>query len=126
MEEKKPIRLPNKVILSFQSKFKFTEMVIPIVRRSIYWKKVERALGMYEERTTGDIIYYAKNQHRADLVDTILHEILHGALRVSNVKLQQRKEEEVVNKLSSVLLRMFRDNPELTEWLVTNSKRIKD
>lgn len=124
--KRKYLRLPTKVVLSFQNKFKFKETVVPIVRRSLYWKRVEKALGMYDDVTSGDVIYYAKNQHRADLVDTIFHEILHGAFRVSEIKIHQRKEEEIVNKLSKTLLRMFRDNPELAQWLVANSQRIKD
>lgn len=124
--KRKYLRLPTKVVLSFQNKFKFNETVVPIVRRSLYWKRVEKAVGMYDDVSSGDVIYYAKNQHRADLVDTIFHEILHGAFRVAGIKIHQRKEEEIVNKLSKTLLRMFRDNPEMAQWLITNSQRIKD
>jgi predicted SprT family Zn-dependent metalloprotease len=53
-----------------------------------------------------------------DLKDTVLHEtchaILHGHSRVRTVE----EEEWYVNTLSTALIGVFQDNPELARWLV--------
>lgn len=58
----------------------------------------------------------ADGQAPAQERDTVLHEVLHGCIRI--VK-SDAEDEEIVGTLAPVLLDVLRKNPELTKWLLS-------
>lgn len=50
--------------------------------------------------------------------DTLLHEVLHGLLRIVNLIPDDKEEERVVVALAPLLLDALRRNPGLVEYLV--------
>ena len=53
---------------------------------------------------------------RERLVETVLHELLHGVWATRNIA-DETKEESAVSDLAPGLLCLFRDNPRFLSWL---------
>lgn len=70
--------------------------------------------GHIQYRDTGDSV---------ELVNTILHESLHGMYSVSGLTemgVDKEKEECVVNALANSLTAYIRDNKQLVRWMLEN------
>lgn len=57
-----------------------------------------------------------EGMHPVEEADTVLHEILHGLMFTMHVGLSFNKEEEVVSRLSTGLMQVMQDNPELLTY----------
>jgi hypothetical protein len=94
-----------------------------LVPRSKKWSIKHKAVGMCIPEYA-HIAYYSK-QKRSEIVNTILHELLHGVVYMFDINFRNsREEEKVVRKIANGLHTVFKDNPEFVEWLVQNS--VKD
>lgn len=94
-----------------------------LVPRSKKWSIKHKALGMCIPEDA-HIAYYSK-QKRSEIVNTILHELLHGVVYMFDINFRNlREEEKVVRKMANGLHTVFKDNPQFLEWLLQNS--VKD
>ena len=63
-------------------------------------------------------IDYDENMAAPEIVNTILHEVLHAIVHVWGIKFKDSdQEEEVVNALGGALSTLFKDNLELLDWI---------
>lgn len=91
-----------------------------IVPRSAHWGVRNKAFG--ECSPDEAKIQYDSTQKRSELVNTILHEALHGIVYMFDINFKNMKEEEnVVRKMANGLHTVFRDNPQFLEWIIQNS-----
>lgn len=60
-------------------------------------------------------IHPSNHPHDHHIVDTLLHEILHGLFEYSGLDL--KVEERICSFLGTGLMQVIRDNPELVKWL---------
>lgn len=72
----------------------------------------DNRFGQYSEKT-GEIHYDAV-QDKDQLKDTILHEVLHGVDFAGQIGLKEKQ----VAAFATLLLAVFRENPELVKWLL--------
>jgi len=95
-------------------KIKINESEYKIVSRSKSWERKHKALGQihYDKH----LIELFKNQPSDELIDSTIHEIMHGIIKEHEVKLDGRKEEALVTGLANGLTQVFRDNPNLLIW----------
>lgn len=79
--------------------------------------------GLADEGTlsTSDLrLLLAAQQDSLRVKEAALHETLHGAIDVTNLRGKEKDEEEaLVAALSPVLFQILRDNPEFVRWLTT-------
>jgi hypothetical protein len=93
-----------------------------LVPRSSQWGKRNKAFG--ECAPDEAKIQYDATQKKSELVNTILHEALHGIVYMFDINFKsQREEENVVRKLANGLHTVFRDNPAFLEWIKQNSNK---
>ena len=71
-----------------------------------------RGISGHFDEDTG-IIEVAESLSPSLMCDALLHEMLHCACLLGNAGLETEPEERVVRVLSTMLLGMMRDNPEL-------------
>lgn len=50
--------------------------------------------------------------------DTLLHEVLHGVLTVTGLSLKAKLEEDIINRMTPILLDTLRSNRWLTDYLL--------
>lgn len=92
-----------------------------IIPRSNVWGKKNKALGDCAPEEAK--IQYDKTQNKLELVNTILHEALHGIVYMFDINFKSsRDEERVIRKIANGLQTVFKDNPQFLEWIVQNSK----
>lgn len=72
-------------------------------------------LGMCD--VTECLITVQEGQHEVEEVDTVLHEAMHGLFYLLDFDLSAKKEEEIVRRLSTGLIQVFKDNPELLTYI---------
>ena len=67
---------------------------------------------------------YLASEHNAPhlAANTILHELFHSILAVSNVELKDKLEERIVDALATWTLGLIKDNPQLIKWLINAAK----
>lgn len=103
-------------------KLKIGYSTFKLVPRSSHWGKRNKAFG--ECAPDEAKIQYDATQKRSELVNTILHEALHGIVYMFDINFKsQREEENVVRKLANGLHTVFRDNPAFLEWIKQNSNK---
>ena len=72
-------------------------------------------------------IQYNNNLKKDELVNTILHEVIHGIVYMYDIPFKNMKDEEsVVRKLANGLHTVFKDNPNFLEWIAQNSNKKDD
>lgn len=92
-----------------------------LVPRSSHWRKRNKAYGVCSPDESR--IEYDSSLKKCELVNTILHETLHGIVYMFDINFRSMQEEEnVVRKLANGLHTVFRDNPAFLEWIKQNSK----
>lgn len=93
-----------------------------LVPRSKKWSVKHKALGMCVPED-GHIAYYSK-QKRSEIVNTILHEMLHGVVYMFDINFRSlRDEERVVRKMANGLHTVLKDNPQFLEWVIQNANK---
>ena len=68
-------------------------------------------------RYTEAVIEYRDNTTPSEVVDTIIHEILHGICRVQLYDAERANEEEIVTQVANGLTQVMKDNPKLFDQL---------
>jgi len=103
-------------------KIKIGYLDFKLVPRSTKWSIKHKALGMCVPED-GHIAYYSK-QKRSEIVNTILHEMLHGVVYMFDINFRSlRDEERVVRKMANGLHTVLKDNPQFLEWIMQNANR---
>lgn len=93
-----------------------------LVPRSKKWSIKHKAVGMCVPED-GHIAYYSK-QKKSEIVNTILHEMLHGVVYMFDINFRSlRDEERVVRKLANGLHTVLKDNPQFIEWIMQNANK---
>lgn len=93
-----------------------------LVPRSKKWSIKHKAVGMCVPEDA-HIAYYSK-QKRSEIVNTILHEMLHGVVYMFDINFRSlRDEERVVRKMANGLHTVLKDNPQFLEWIMQNADR---
>lgn len=107
-------KTPKKIKIGY-SEFK-------IIPRSNEWGKRNKAFGDCSPEQAK--IQYDVTQKRTELVNTILHETLHGIVYMFDINFKNsREEEKVIRKIANGLQTVFKDNPQFLEWIIQNSER---
>jgi hypothetical protein len=93
-----------------------------LVPRSKKWSIKHKAVGMCVPEDA-HIAYYSK-QKRSEVVNTIIHELLHGVVYMFDINFRSlRDEERVVRKMANGLHTVLKDNPQFLEWIMQNANR---
>ncbi len=91
-----------------------------LMPRSKKWSVKHKAVGMCVPEL-GHIAYLSK-QKKSEIVNTILHEMLHGVVYMFDINFRNlREEERVVRKMANGLHTVLKDNPQFLEWVMQNS-----
>lgn len=91
--------------------------LIPRTRR---WGIRHKAMGLC--KPDQQEIQYDATQGPSELVNTILHEMLHGVVYMFDINFKNEKEEEhVVRKMANGIHTVLNDNPELLKWVLENT-----
>ena len=107
-------KTPKKIKIGY-SEFK-------IIPRSNEWGKRNKAFGDCIPESAQ--IQYDASQKRAEIVNTIIHETLHGIVYMFDINFKNVKEEEkVVRKIANGLHTVFKDNPHFLEWIMQNADK---
>jgi len=93
-----------------------------IIPRSKSWGIRHKACGMCVPEDQK--IIFDCTQKKTELVNTIIHEMLHGVVYMFDINFRNaRDEERVVRKMANGLQTVFNDNPQFLEWLLQNTKK---
>jgi hypothetical protein len=110
---KKALKVPKKVKIGYS--------IFDIDSRDEAWKEKNRAVGMC--KVDKSLIEYYNAQSEPEIVNTILHEILHAIVYVFDIDFDNAKKEEcLVTKMANGLHTLLLDNPELLKWLLESCK----
>ncbi|MFN4975282.1 MAG: hypothetical protein ACK5GV_08565 [Bacteroidota bacterium] len=114
--KKKALKVPNKVKIGYS--------LFNIESRDEAWKERNGAVGMC--KVDKSLIEYCKEQSQPEIVNTIIHEILHAVVYMFDIDFDTAKKEEcLVTKMANGLHTLILDNPELLKWLVESCKNEK-
>lgn len=114
--KKRALKIPTTVKIGY-STFK-------IEPQNSNWKDKNKAVGMC--RVEKSLIEYCSEQSQTEIVNTILHEILHAVIYVFDIEFDTNKKEEcLVTKMANGLHTLLSDNPDLMRWLAESCKRDK-
>jgi hypothetical protein len=115
----------NKVTRKIPKRIKIGYSNFKIIPRSKHWGIRNKAYGMCEPEDAK--IQYNNNLKKDELVNTILHEVIHGIVYMYDIPFKNMKDEEsVVRKLANGLHTVFKDNPNFLEWIAQNSNKKDD
>jgi len=106
-------RRPNKI--------RINETDYKIVSRSKQWGEKTSTMGQITYHK--QMIEVADGQTAHDLLDTIIHEVMHGIIEEYKVKMDHRKEEKFVTTISNHLTDVLKKNPRFVEWLSQQSQK---
>jgi len=88
--------------------------------RTRRWANRNKAMGMITFQNHHKQIEYDKTEVRNEIANTILHEILHGIAYVFDIHFKSaREEEKFVRTMANGLSTVFKDNPDILKWLVS-------
>lgn len=92
-----------------------------LIPRSNAWGKRNKAFGDCAPDQAK--IQFDSSQKKSELVNTIIHETLHGIVYMFDIEFRtSRDEERVIRKMANGLHTVFRDNPNFLQWIMQNSK----
>lgn len=93
-----------------------------LLPRSKHWGIRQKACGMCEPEQAK--ISFVSSLKDSEVVNTIIHEMLHGVVYMFDIDFANQKEEErVVRKMANGLHTVFQDNPKFLEWVLQNTKK---
>lgn len=112
--KKSALKVPKKIKIGYSN---FT-----ISSTDKDWKIKNKAVGLCAVEKS--LIEYCKEQSDSEIVNTIIHEILHAVIYIFDVEFDTvKKEEYVVKKLANGLQTLLIDNPEFLSWLMQVCKK---
>ena len=121
-DKKVSVRKSKSVNRKTPKRIKSGYLDFKLVPRSKKWSVKHKALGMCVPEDA-HIAYYSK-QKRSEIVNTILHEMLHGVVYMFDINFRSlRDEERVVRKMANGLHTVLKDNPQFLEWIMQNADR---
>ena len=121
-DKKVSVRKSKSVKRKTPKRIKIGYLDFKLVPRSKKWSVKHKALGMCVPEDA-HIAYYSK-QKRSEIVNTILHEMLHGVVYMFDINFRSlRDEERVVRKMANGLHTVLKDNPQFLEWIMQNADR---
>jgi hypothetical protein len=89
-----------------------------IVSRPRAWGEENKAYGMIHYNK--DLIEFDRGQNPEELVDTLIHEVLHAVAEEYNVKFKSSQQEEsVVSEFAHGLKDVFKNNPNFLHWMLS-------
>lgn len=92
-----------------------------LIPRSSEWGRRNKAFGDCAPDQAK--IQFDSSQKRSELVNTIIHETLHGIVYMFDIEFRStREEEKVIRKMANGLHTVFKDNPSLLQWIMQNSE----
>ena len=101
------MRLPNQIIYKNSIiKFKYMDKKTSIK---------EKAYGIYDPKFRTILIY--KNMKKRDLLNTVLHELVHLIGDKSKYKIRNFSEEKVCNLIGDELGYLFCKNPQMINFI---------
>lgn len=110
----KTVRLPKKITIK--------DNPVTIVSRSKSWAKRHKVFGQFTLSSDNQhLIEWDKTQPEQEVVNTILHEILHAIYQQNDIP-RKPSEEEVVTKLTNGLEEALRGNQHLLDWFYKKLK----
>lgn len=67
---------------------------------------------------------YLEKEHEAPhlMANTLLHELGHSILAISNIDLKDKLEERIVDAFATWMLGLIKDNPKLLKWIADATK----
>lgn len=101
-------------------KIRINETDYKVISRSKEWGYTV-AMGQISYHK--QLIEVASGQTALELLDTIIHEVMHGIIQEYGVDMDHRKEEKFVTKISNHLTDVLQKNPKLVEWLSKQSQK---
>lgn len=111
---KKALKVPKKVKIGYST--------FNIDSKDEAWKEKNRAVGMC--KVDKSLIEYFNQQSDSEIVNTIIHEILHAIVYVFDIEFDSAKKEEcLVTKMANGIHTLMLDNPELLKWLLESCKK---
>ena len=115
-ENPKSLKLPSKVYIGYRD-YDVNEML-------------EEEKGTHIGFHHGQYQYITINTDGKpnEVVNTLLHEILHGVLDMAGFCFEGEDDEEcIVNSLGNGLTQVLRDNPDVINWMLTtlNAKQLQ-
>ena len=120
--KKKPVQKNKTILRKTPKRIKIGYLDFKLMPRSKKWSIKHKAVGMCVPED-GHIAYYSK-QKRSEIVNTILHEMLHGVVYMFDINFRNlREEEKVVRKMANGLHTVLTDNPHFLEWIIQNANR---
>lgn len=81
----------------------------------------QRMYGVFDANAR-EIRIDSNHYNHHNILDTILHEILHGVYWQYNIK-SEDDEERTVTAMSTGLTQVLLDNPDLVKWIVRETKK---
>jgi hypothetical protein len=112
--KKKALKVPKKVKIGY--------LTFDIDSKDSAWKDRNKAVGMCKVEQS--LIEYCKEQSSPEIVNTIIHEILHALVYVFDIEFDNtKKEESLVTKMANGIHTLLLDNPDLLKWLLLACKK---
>ncbi len=110
-KNKKALKVPRKIKIGYST--------FDIESRTQEWKIKHKAVGRCQ--VDKSLIEYDFTQSGPEVVNTVIHEILHAIIYIFDIEFDSHKKEEyLVRKLSNGIQTVFCDNPEFLEWIMSN------
>jgi len=112
----------KKKIRKTPKRIKIGYLDFKLIPRSKQWSVKHKALGMCIPEEGH--IAFVSSQKRSELVNTIIHEMLHGVVYMFDINFRNlREEERVVRKMANGLHTVLKDNPQFLEWIIQNANK---
>lgn len=89
-------------------------------------KKIKDGGGYGEYDTVSGKIRIREGQSKADMVDTLLHEVLHAIFHRYKIRIDGDAEERIVYELTKAIIKTFRDNPKLVKYISKAVRGVAD
>lgn len=91
-----------------------------LIPRSHHWGVRNKAFGTCHPEEGK--ICFDSTLKKAEVVNTIIHEMLHAVVYMFDINFKSTREEErVVRKMANGLQLVFSENPQFLEWVLQNT-----
>lgn len=97
-------------------------LTVPIKAFSDYERVVAKAEGHFNP---DEGIHYTANREPPERVNTLIHEVLHAIWHTQAVGCSDAEEERIVNSMANGLTQVFRDNPRLIKFMLSDLAKAK-